>query len=108
MKFSKEKTSGSFGRDICLSGLAGLLFELVSINENTLVNDSIFNTHSINFLFARTDKKLAIYVKSLKNLYLFKKDNDDLWEEDSVDKNIECRHILLTDEGVVLNDFKFK
>lgn len=95
MKFNKEKTSGTFGKDICLSGLAILLFELINIDENTLVNDSSLNTHSINFLFAKNDTSLAIYVKELKNLYVFKKDDEDCWEEDYLEKNVVCNIISL-------------
>lgn len=88
MKFSKEKTSGSFGRDICLSGLAGLLFEIVNLNDYMLTNVSALNPSSFNFLFAKNETSLAIYVIPLRTLYVFKKDHENFWEEDYVEKNV--------------------
>lgn len=95
MKFSKEKTSGSLGRDICLSGLANTLIELVNINDQILVNASFLNTSSLNFLFAKNKTSLAIYVIPLKSVYVFKKDHEDLWEEDYVERNVDYENIFL-------------
>ncbi len=106
MKFNKEKTSGTFGRDICLSGLAGLLFELINIDENTLVNDSSLNVRSVNFLLAKNESSLAIYVKQLKNLYVFKKDNEGCWEEDYFEKNTHYEKLILSGNKIITNFLK--
>ncbi len=95
MKFNKEKTSGSLGRDLCLSGLAGLIFELVQINDHILTYVSAFNPSSLNFLFAKNKTSLAIYVIPLKTIYVFKKDDEDCWEEDYLEKNVVCNIIFL-------------
>lgn len=71
--------------------------ELENIDLDNIKNNSKENNISDKFLIAKNNVLLAVYIKITKTLYTYKKDDEGLWIDNSLDEDIDCISIEVED-----------